>query len=126
MFATYTHMRISAGPESLTWHHTDRYCPGSEYCRNIKILTPPSGAAQAARASLTLNLALTLTLTLTQALPKLHELLFKGNAFHHKFLSEGNDEKAYRLEILMRLPNLKVLDGLHVEDDERAEAQARS
>ncbi|KAJ1626984.1 hypothetical protein T492DRAFT_842740 [Pavlovales sp. CCMP2436] len=61
-----------------------------------------------------------------QTLPKLHELLFKGNAFHQRFLAEGNDEKAYRLEILMRLPNLKVLDGLHVDDDERAEAQARS
>lgn len=38
-----------------------------------------------------------------QALPKLADLLFRGNTFHTRFLSENNnDEKEYRLEILKR------------------------
>ncbi|KAG8467371.1 hypothetical protein KFE25_000687 [Diacronema lutheri] len=61
-----------------------------------------------------------------QSLPKLTELLFHGNAFHSRFLSEGGDEKEYRFEIMKRLPNLKILDGVHIEDEERAEAQSRS
>lgn len=37
-----------------------------------------------------------------QSLPKLTELLFHGNAFHSRFLSEGGDEKEYRFEIMKR------------------------
>lgn len=111
------------------------------------------------------------------SLPKFVELVFHGNTWHTKYLSEGHDEKEYRLEIIKRsvaprracsidggrrracawpsradsetapytrgarsrthptcarapfvsnrLPNLKVLDGVHVEDDERTEAAAR-
>jgi hypothetical protein len=35
-------------------------------------------------------------------LPKFIELVFHGNSWHTKYLSEGHDEKEYRLEIIKR------------------------
>ena len=37
-----------------------------------------------------------------QMLPKFVELVFHGNSWHTKYLSEGHDEKEYRVEIIKR------------------------
>jgi len=52
-------------------------------------------------------------------LPKLRDLLLSGNPIHAKAQEEGN----WRIEVLKRLPNLKILDGALIDDDEREQAR---
>merc|ERR1712216_504296 len=54
-------------------------------------------------------------------LPKLRDLLMKGNPLERKHDEEGNN---WRVEVLKRLPNLKTLDGTLIDDDERDQAKA--
>ena len=53
-----------------------------------------------------------------QANPNLEEVLFFGNPF------VDEDNAAYRIQLLRTLPNLKKIDGLPVDVDEREAAQA--
>lgn len=53
-------------------------------------------------------------------LPKLRDLLLVGNPLHRKHEEEGN----WRIEVIKRLPNLKILDGAMIEDEEREAAKA--
>ena len=46
-------------------------------------------------------------------MPNLQNLLFTGNP-----LQSCEEIEAYRMQVLKRLPNLKVLDGVDVTDDE--------
>lgn len=56
-------------------------------------------------------------------LASLEDLLLVGNPLYNEF----KDTSDYRLEVLKRLPNLKKLDGIPVDVDERDQAlQARS
>ncbi|KAK9863996.1 hypothetical protein WJX84_009052 [Apatococcus fuscideae] len=58
------------------------------------------------------------------SLPKLEEVLFAGNPFYNDY----KDKQAipdYRIEVLKRLPNLKKLDGIPVDVDEREAAAAK-
>ena len=58
-------------------------------------------------------------------LPKLRDLLLAKNPIH---LEYGADEARWRIEVIKRLPNLKILDGelLSIGDDEREEARKDS
>lgn len=53
-----------------------------------------------------------------QANPELEEVLFQGNPF------VDEDNAAYRIQMIKTLPNLKKIDGLPVDVDEREAAQA--
>ncbi|WZN58558.1 light chain of dynein [Chloropicon roscoffensis] len=53
-----------------------------------------------------------------QANPELEEVLFVGNPF------VDEDNAAYRIQMIKTLPNLKKIDGLPVDVDEREAAQA--
>ena len=50
--------------------------------------------------------------------PELEEVVFIGNPF------VDEDNAAYRVQLLRLLPNLKKIDGLPVDVDEREAAQA--
>lgn len=57
------------------------------------------------------------------ALEKLEDLLLVGNPLYSDF--KGNDVGSdYRIEVLKRVPQLKKLDGIPVDVDEREQAQA--
>ena len=56
-------------------------------------------------------------------LPKLRDLLLAKNPIH---LEYGADEARWRIEVIKRLPNLKILDGELIGDDEREEARKDS
>eukprot|EP00877_Chromochloris_zofingiensis_P002454 jgi/Chrzof1/12209/Cz06g25120.t1 len=59
------------------------------------------------------------------ALEKLEELLLIGNPLYNDY-KDNNATSEYRVEVLKRLPNLKKLDGIPVDVDERDQAlQAR-
>eukprot|EP00191_Tetraselmis_sp_GSL018_P005455 CAMPEP_0177600568 /NCGR_PEP_ID=MMETSP0419_2-20121207/13718_1 /TAXON_ID=582737 /ORGANISM="Tetraselmis sp., Strain GSL018" /LENGTH=199 /DNA_ID=CAMNT_0019093621 /DNA_START=300 /DNA_END=899 /DNA_ORIENTATION=+ len=53
----------------------------------------------------------------------LEELLLIGNPLYEEFKANG-EIPAYRVEVLKRLPNLKKLDGIPVDVDEKDAAQA--
>ena len=54
------------------------------------------------------------------ALPKLRDLHMIGNPLQMKHTEEGN----WRVEVVKRLPGLKILDGQMIEDEEREAAKA--
>eukprot|EP00879_Flechtneria_rotunda_P013852 GHRR01014468.1.p1 GENE.GHRR01014468.1~~GHRR01014468.1.p1 ORF type:complete len:201 (+),score=67.83 GHRR01014468.1:606-1208(+) len=59
------------------------------------------------------------------ALEKLEDLLLVGNPIYNEY-RDSNTTPGYRVEVLKRLPNLKKLDGIPVDVDEREQAlQAR-
>ena len=53
-------------------------------------------------------------------MPNLQNLLFTGNPLQSDGCPKNLPEEieAYRMQVLKRLPNLKVLDGVDVTDDE--------
>ncbi|KAL3162023.1 hypothetical protein ABBQ38_009094 [Trebouxia sp. C0009 RCD-2024] len=56
-------------------------------------------------------------------LTALEELLLVGNPLYNEFKDKG-DTQNYRIEVLKRLPQLKKLDGIPVDVDERDQAKA--
>ena len=56
-------------------------------------------------------------------LPTLRDLLLAKNPIH---LEYGADEARWRIEVIKRLPHLKILDGELIGDDEREEARKDS
>lgn len=57
-------------------------------------------------------------------LEKLEELLLVGNPLYNDY-KDANDTAAYRIEVLKRLPQLKKLDGIPIDVDEREAANAQ-
>jgi dynein light chain 1 len=57
------------------------------------------------------------------ALDKLEDLLLVGNPLYNE-ARDGNTLSDYRIEVIKRLPNLKKLDGIPVDVDERDAAKA--
>nr|1M9L_A Chain A, Outer Arm Dynein Light Chain 1 [Chlamydomonas reinhardtii] len=55
------------------------------------------------------------------ALDKLEDLLLAGNPLYNDY-KENNATSEYRIEVVKRLPNLKKLDGMPVDVDEREQA----
>ncbi|GLC34585.1 Bifunctional NAD(P)H-hydrate repair enzyme [Pleodorina starrii] len=56
-------------------------------------------------------------------LDKLEDLLLVGNPLYNDY-KENNATSEYRIEVVKRLPNLKKLDGMPVDVDEREQANA--
>lgn len=57
------------------------------------------------------------------ALDKLEDLLLVGNPLYNDY-KDNNATSEYRIEVVKRLPNLKKLDGIAVDVDEREQANA--
>ncbi|KAG2500984.1 hypothetical protein HYH03_000806 [Edaphochlamys debaryana] len=57
------------------------------------------------------------------ALDKLEDLLLAGNPLYNDY-KDNNATSEYRIEVVKRLPNLKKLDGMPVDVDEREQANA--
>ncbi|GAX77353.1 hypothetical protein CEUSTIGMA_g4799.t1 [Chlamydomonas eustigma] len=57
------------------------------------------------------------------AVDKLEDLLLVGNPLYNE-ARDGNTLSDYRIEVIKRLPNLKKLDGIPVDVDERDAAKA--
>lgn len=53
----------------------------------------------------------------------LEELLLVGNPLYNEF-KENNALQQYRIEVIKRLPQLKKLDGIPIDVDERESAKA--
>lgn len=56
-------------------------------------------------------------------LSKLEELLLVGNPLYNDY-KDNNSLSDYRVEVIKRLPNIKKLDGIPVDVDEREQANA--
>lgn len=56
-------------------------------------------------------------------LGKLEELLLVGNPLYNDY-KDNNSLSDYRVEVIKRLPNIKKLDGIPVDVDEREQANA--
>eukprot|EP00891_Asterochloris_glomerata_P007676 jgi/Astpho2/7676/e_gw1.00115.188.1_t len=56
-------------------------------------------------------------------LAALEELLLVGNPLYNEYKDKG-ETQAYRIEVLKRIPQLKKLDGIPVDVDERDAAKA--